>query len=241
MIQQKQPMARTTLPQRRAIETRGRIIDAAAHVFSRRGYGQATVQDIADEAEISMGALYHHFSSKEELFRAIMDEHIRRDMLDYEPRPSASSREAIEHFVEFQLEHMAKEPELRGLSMELWAQAGREEWARTAAADAFRVFRDVMARLLTIAQEAGVARRDLDVPSAALLLEALFVGVQVQRAVEPDEGDVPLLVKTWADLLERFVRADTEGDIATLDQGVNQLFQELREEPAESPRAGPIP
>ncbi len=228
-------MARVTLPQRRAVETRARIIDAAARVFSRRGFGQATVQDIADEADISMGALYHHFSGKEELFRAIMDEHIRRDMLEYEPRPSSSTREAIEHFVEFQLEHMAQEPELRGLSMELWAQATREEWAREAAADAFRVFRDVMTRLVTIAQNAGMARRDLDVPSGALLLEALFIGVQVQRAVEDSAGaaEDAALAKTWADLLERFLGAETEGDVGTLEQGVSQMFEELREdEPA---------
>jgi AcrR family transcriptional regulator len=69
-------VARITLPQQRSQETRKRILDAASQVFSRRGYGQATVEEIAAEAGVSNGALYHHFASKEELFRAIVGEHL---------------------------------------------------------------------------------------------------------------------------------------------------------------------
>jgi AcrR family transcriptional regulator len=226
----KQPTTRTTLPQKRAQETRERIIDAAAGVFARRGYGEATVQDIADEAEISMGALYHHFSSKEELFRAIVEDHIRRELMEYEPRPAASPREAIEHFVQFQIEHLQGEPELRGLGMELWAQGVREEWAREACAASFRVFRELLRRLLEIAQQAGIARQDLDIDASCHLLEALFLGIEVQWAVDPETVDLDGLKSTWADLLERFVRADSEGDVERLDQGVSRIFEELREE-----------
>ena len=74
---------RMKVPQQRAIETRLRIVEAAYRVFSRRGYGQATVDEIGDEAGVSMGALYHHFSSKEELFRAILDQHMREEELEF--------------------------------------------------------------------------------------------------------------------------------------------------------------
>jgi AcrR family transcriptional regulator len=222
-------MTRVTLPEQRAIETRERIIEAAARIFARRGYGDATVQDIAGEAEISMGALYHHFASKEELFRAIVDEHIKREVLEYQPQQASSVREAIEHFVAFQADHLRRDPEFRSLSMELWAQAAREPWAQAACAASFRTFRDLLARLLTIAQEAGVARGDLDIESAAVLLEALFAGLQVQWAVDPDAVDFDRVARTWADLIERFVRADTDGDVGVLGDGVSQMFQQLRE------------
>jgi AcrR family transcriptional regulator len=223
-------MGRLTLPQRRALETRERIIEAAGRVFARRGYGQASVQDIADEAEISMGALYHHFSSKEELFRAIVEDHMRREVMEYEPQPAASVREAIEHFVAYQIEHLRREPELSGLSMELWAQAAREEWARAVSAGSFRVFRELLARLIGIAQQAGAARRDLDVEASAMLLEALFLGLDIQRTVDPAAVDLDALAGTWADLIERFIQTDGEGDVGALEQGVSTLFDELRQD-----------
>jgi AcrR family transcriptional regulator len=223
-------MARVTLPQQRAKETRERIIDCAARVFARRGYGQATVQDIADEADISMGALYHHFASKEELFRAIVEDHVRRDVLDYQPQPASSTRDAIERFVAFMIEHLRDEPEYRGLAMELWAQGAREEWARETCAESFRTFRGLLARLLTIAQEAGIARRDLDIESSTTLLEAMFLGMEAQWSVEPELGDLERLATTWADLLERFIRTESEGDVNALDAGVTRMFEELRSE-----------
>lgn len=51
---------------------RERILDAAAHVFSRAGYGDAAVDDIAREAETSKGGIYFHFPTKESIFVELM-------------------------------------------------------------------------------------------------------------------------------------------------------------------------
>lgn len=222
-------MGRLTLPKQRAQETRERIIHAAELVFARHGYGESTVQDIADEAQISMGALYHHFASKEELFRAILEEHVRRDVMDYQPQPASSGREAIEHFVAYMIEHLRRDPELNGLQMELWAQAMREDWAREACAASFRTFRELIARLLAIAQQAGVARTGLDVESSATLVEAIFLGMAIQWAVAPNEDDLDRIAATWSDMLERFIQTEAGGDVGALETGVTQLFEELRE------------
>ncbi|MBD9725552.1 helix-turn-helix domain containing protein [Streptomyces caniscabiei] len=48
----------------------GRILDAALTVFSQYGYAKTTMQDIARAAGMSRAALYLHFSTKEDLFRA---------------------------------------------------------------------------------------------------------------------------------------------------------------------------
>ncbi len=69
---------RLTLPQQRARETRQRILDAAFRVFARQGLGQASIDDIAREASISKGALYHHFPGKQELFYALLRDRVRR-------------------------------------------------------------------------------------------------------------------------------------------------------------------
>lgn len=54
---------------------RGKIIvDAALKVFSRKGYADTRMADIAREAEMSYGLVYHYFENKETLFDAIVEE-----------------------------------------------------------------------------------------------------------------------------------------------------------------------
>src|ERR1044072_692841 len=43
------------------------VLDAAARVFARRGYADASVQDVADELGILKGSLYHYIKMKEDL------------------------------------------------------------------------------------------------------------------------------------------------------------------------------
>jgi AcrR family transcriptional regulator len=53
--------------------TRQNLLKAALVVFSRRGYNATRLEDIADEAGVTRGALYHHFGDKESLFLAVFD------------------------------------------------------------------------------------------------------------------------------------------------------------------------
>jgi len=62
--------------QERAVRTRQTILRAAAVVFDRSGYEVASIADILKEAEITKGALYFHFSSKEALAQAVMAEQV---------------------------------------------------------------------------------------------------------------------------------------------------------------------
>ncbi|WP_051791396.1 TetR/AcrR family transcriptional regulator [Amycolatopsis jejuensis] len=53
---------------------RSELLGIAAQLFATRGYSQTTVRDIADEAGILSGSLYHHFASKEDMLREILRE-----------------------------------------------------------------------------------------------------------------------------------------------------------------------
>jgi AcrR family transcriptional regulator len=50
-----------------AIDKRRLILDAAVRVFARQGFHTCRVSDIADEAQVAYGLVYHYFSSKEEI------------------------------------------------------------------------------------------------------------------------------------------------------------------------------
>src|SRR5262245_1868672 len=53
---------------------RGRLLRAAAHLFSTQGYAQTTVRDLARAVGILSGSIFHHFESKEVILEAVMIE-----------------------------------------------------------------------------------------------------------------------------------------------------------------------
>ena len=69
-------------PSEQGSERREQLLAIAAGLIASRGYSATTVRDIADEAGILSGSLYHHFSSKE----AILDEILRTFMVGLRER-----------------------------------------------------------------------------------------------------------------------------------------------------------
>lgn len=65
-------MSRTTKQQQREATT-ARLIEIAHDIFTRDGYAAAATDDIVQLAGVTRGALYHHFGSKEGLFRAVLE------------------------------------------------------------------------------------------------------------------------------------------------------------------------
>jgi AcrR family transcriptional regulator len=68
----------------RGSERRIQILDIAAKLFAAKGYTVTTVRDIADEAGILSGSLYHHFASKEVILSEILHEFLDRLVSDSE-------------------------------------------------------------------------------------------------------------------------------------------------------------
>jgi TetR/AcrR family transcriptional regulator, cholesterol catabolism regulator len=63
------PAAPLTVAQR---ERRGRIVDAGLALLAERDYEKIQVKDVAEEANVALGTLYHYFSSKEHLFAEVL-------------------------------------------------------------------------------------------------------------------------------------------------------------------------
>jgi AcrR family transcriptional regulator len=59
--------------QEKKAETRARLLEAAESVFARRGFHAASVEEVAEEAGFSTGAVYSNFGGKEDLFLALWD------------------------------------------------------------------------------------------------------------------------------------------------------------------------
>jgi AcrR family transcriptional regulator len=61
----------------RSEKSRQQILDSALKLFSHRGYGATSVRDVAEEAGLSKGNVYHHFPDKESIFRALLDRYFQ--------------------------------------------------------------------------------------------------------------------------------------------------------------------
>lgn len=76
--------------------TRGRILDAALNVFSRKGYYDTRMDEIVEESDTSKGSIYFHFPNKERLFLALVDQFAdlleRRVREAIEPLPKGMKR-----------------------------------------------------------------------------------------------------------------------------------------------------
>ena len=73
-------MARAKRPSRaeKQAATRAQLIRAAASVFARRGFQAARVEEIAEEAGYSHGAVYSNFAGKEDLFLAVFEDYMTK-------------------------------------------------------------------------------------------------------------------------------------------------------------------
>ena len=90
------------------------LLDAAVRVFARKGYHAARIGDIAEEAGVAYGLLYHYFSSKEEVLRSVFRETWRaliqtiRSVEEGDDPP----REQLRKVAEILLRSWRREPEL---------------------------------------------------------------------------------------------------------------------------------
>jgi AcrR family transcriptional regulator len=81
--------SRKTPVQARSVETRARILDAAARVFSRHGYSAGTTNRIAAEAGMSVGSVYQYFPNKDAMLMELVRRHIAEGTAAIRDRLSA--------------------------------------------------------------------------------------------------------------------------------------------------------
>ena len=73
-------MSPATRRQEYARATRRALLKSAERAFARRGYAATSIEDIVKSARVTRGALYHHFSSKQEIFVAVLEDLLQAQM-----------------------------------------------------------------------------------------------------------------------------------------------------------------
>ena len=151
--------------------TRAAILGAAERIFLSRGYGTASLSDIAEAASVTKSLIHHHFGSKKGLWEAVKERRFipyaerQLEMMQGAPASAELVRTSFEAFFEY----LRDNPELVRILAWVFLE-GQDEEANapldkrlmTAAAEKFRE-----------GQEAGTIRKDLD-PRFVLFV---FVGL----------------------------------------------------------------
>lgn len=156
----------------KSARTRARILDAAAHVLSAKGFAGTRLSDVADYAEIQAPAIYYYFGSREELIEEVMYcgvAELRRHVQDAlnELPPETSALDRIMTAVEAHLRHELEISDYATASIRNSGQIPQHLRARQLKEEASygRIWR----RLFDNAQADGQIRADLDLRYAQLL------------------------------------------------------------------------
>ncbi|MFE6921437.1 TetR/AcrR family transcriptional regulator [Nocardia sp. NPDC057663] len=174
-------------------EMRSRILGAAAIEFARNGFDRTTLDEVAAAAGFTKGAVYSRFSSKDDLFFALLEEQIvgrikaAGDALDHpsgdadEMHPAAAIGRQIN-------DALVSEQDWQILFLEFWLRVVREPQI----AERFRTHRRHLRQSIADFVEAEARRRNLTLlvsPSEmAIVALALSNGLSIEEI--PDQGTV---------------------------------------------------
>ena len=183
-------------------ETRRRILDAAVRVFARRGFHTSRVGDIAEEAGVAHGLLYHYFASKDEVLQTVFRENWG-ELLERFAVVEASGEPADEKLlglVKILLRTWRNDPDLVTVMVR---EVGRSAHLSAQVDDIGRGF-EVIQRVIEQGQADGVFRAELDPRLASWVvyggLEEILTGWVMGRLPDGDE-EVARAERTIVDVL----------------------------------------
>jgi AcrR family transcriptional regulator len=169
-------------------QTKAELVEAALVVFSRRGFHGASLDDIAEEAGYTKGAVYSNFAGKDDLFLAVLEEHFRRRAEAYagfifDQEEIEDSYRAVARFWRDSNE---REPEMARLIAEFLVHASRQESLREAAREVRELGIDAITGLVdALAARHGV---EFTLPTRELVRGsgALNRGLAIEQLIDPD-------------------------------------------------------
>jgi AcrR family transcriptional regulator len=157
-----------------AADKRRVILDAAVRVFARQGFHTCRVADIADEARVAYGLVYHYFSSKEEILDTLFVDRwgLMLDAIAEADAEKASPREKLSAIAAFIVDSYRYDPELMKVIIVEVTRAANT-FGRTHLADIREAYQQI-ASIVSRAQDDGLFRSEIDPQFAALVFYGLI-------------------------------------------------------------------
>ena len=168
---------------------RAEILDAAETCFIRRGLHQTTMHDICEESQLSPGAVYRYFDSKDDLIDAVAERRTQQEMqfIDEAKAQTSEAAEALTilgdrfwgQFLRPDFEHWAR------LDIEIWPETLRSPRHQARVREQRAMLRQALTEVCRLAIEQGTMRLEANPVAMANLLMALYRGLQLHKAIDP--------------------------------------------------------
>lgn len=187
------------LKQERAGRTRRQLLHAAARAFAEKGFPAVTLQDIADLAEVTKGAVYFHFTNKEAVAVAVTEEFYGQ-LPAIAESVTARQLPPLDAVAELLLQTAVA---LRDNPV-MQAGARLQIERNLVAADMptpFSGFTQLITELLAQAQDEGTLRRTTDITVMARVIVAAFFGSQHISWVQHNREDLTTRVREIVDVI----------------------------------------
>ena len=177
-----------------AVDKRRVILDAAVRVFARQGFHTCRVADIADEAGVAYGLVYHYFSSKDEILDTLFLERwdVMLEAIAVADRSHRSAREKLYGIASFIVDSYRHDPELMKVIIVEVTRA-----ANTFGRTHLGKIRDAYAQIAAIVERAqadGEFRTEITPEFAALafygLIEQVLTGWIFDSLPVEDEAEL---------------------------------------------------
>lgn len=157
------------------VEVRARILSESARLFAQAGFASTPVAKIAEAAGVTKGALYHHFTNKEEILRVLYETYLdeRTDRYLELTSVTADPYEQMALLIDDTFRHAVSNKSILGLFLREREVLASEAFdhARSAQRRLYDIYEDVVRR----GQEAGCFRSDINPRHAAYSIMGTLV------------------------------------------------------------------
>ncbi|QQZ40368.1 TetR family transcriptional regulator [Pseudomonas sp. SK3(2021)] len=141
---------------------RGKLLQTAAHLFRNKGYERTTVRDLASAVGIQSGSIFHHFKSKDDILRAVMEEtiHYNTALMRAELAEAGSVRERVLALIRCELQSiMGGSGEAMAVLVYEWRSLSAQGQADVLALR--DIYEQIWLQVLGEAKEAGFIKGDV--------------------------------------------------------------------------------
>jgi AcrR family transcriptional regulator len=169
-------------------ERRRHILDVSVLVFARQGLAATKIADIAAAGEMSQGLIYRYFTSKEEIYAAVLERAMQstlktgREALEREGTPL----EKLRWLLQYVISGLWSRSEFALVVQDMLMNQTMPQEIRTPALEQAIAFQQIIYRLIAEAQAAGQASSSTDPVMLTMLVGACIQGLTTQKMYLPD-------------------------------------------------------
>ena len=151
------------------VDKRRQILDAAIRVFARQGFHNCRVSDIADEAGVAYGLVYHYFKSKDQVLNELFTERwsLLLAAIEAADRQPTAPREKLDQVAGFIIDSYRRDPDLMKVIIVEVTRAVNS-FGRTHL-DEIRHAYEMLAKIVADGQSEGAFRSDVSPQFASML------------------------------------------------------------------------